>query len=92
MSWTGLVRIAVIRALHLELGCGVREAVALSDSLLRSGSGSVALGRVSVAFDREALERDLRQGLGDALESAPRPRRGRPARRRSGVASAEPAG
>jgi hypothetical protein len=29
VSWAGLVRIALIRELHLALGCGVREAVAL---------------------------------------------------------------
>ena len=82
VSWAGVVRIALIRALHLELGCGIREAVILSDTLLRSGTDSVSLGqRLVLGFDRQALELDVRQRLGEALESAPRPRRGRPARR-----------
>jgi len=82
VSWAGVVRIALIRALHLELGCGVREAVMLSSTLLRNADNNVALGqRLVVGFDREGLERDIRQRLGEALESAPRPRRGRPARR-----------
>jgi hypothetical protein len=82
VSWAGLVRIALIRELHLTLGCGVREAVALSDLLLRAPAGHVRLGRWStLGFDRRMLEEDLQRRLAEALESAPRPRRGRPARR-----------
>ena len=82
MSWAGVVRIALIRALHLELGCGIREAVMLSGTLLRDASNTATLGaRLVLGFDREGLEQDVRQRLGEALESAPRPRRGRPARR-----------
>ena len=82
VSWAGVVRIALIRAIHLELGSGVREAVALSDALLLSESGVVTRGRwLMVGFDRPALERDIRQRLAEALESAPTPRRGRPTRR-----------
>ena len=81
-SWTGVVRIAVIRALHLELGCSVHEAVALSDALLQAPNGTVMLGgRLTLAVDRAALERELQARLADVLESAPRPRRGRPAGR-----------
>jgi hypothetical protein len=77
-----VVRIALIRALHLELGCGLREAVELSDRLLRASNGTVSLGeRLTLAVDREALERDVQRRLTEALESAPRPRRGRPVRR-----------
>ena len=82
VSWAGLVRIALIRELHVALGCGVREAVALSDALLQSPAGSLEVGRwSSLAFDRRVLEQDLQQRLAEALESAPRPRRGRPTRR-----------
>ena len=82
ISWAGLVRIALIREFHVALGCGVRDAVALSDALLQSATGNLKVGRWStVAFDRRALEQDLHQRLAEALESAPRPRRGRPARR-----------
>ena len=82
ISWTGLVRIALIRELHLGVGCGVREAVALSGRLLGAASGQVMVGRWStLGVERRALEEDLQRRLAEALESAPRPRRGRPARR-----------
>jgi hypothetical protein len=82
VSWAGLVRIALIRELHLELGCGVRDAVALADRLLHAPDHTVAVGRWStLGFDRRALESDLARRLAEALETAPRPRRGRPARR-----------
>lgn len=84
VSWAGLVRIAVIRALHVGLGCGVREAVALADVALESRDGEVSLGPwLTLAVDRAAIERELHRRLADALESAPRPRRGRPPGRRS---------
>ena len=82
VSWAGLVRIALVRELHVALGCGVREAVALSDALLQSPAGNLKVGRWSaIAVDRHALEQDLQRRLAEALESAPRPRRGRPVRR-----------
>ena len=81
VSWAGLVRIALVRELHVALGCGVREAVALADALLRSPEGNLKVGSWStLAFNRVVLEQDLQRRLGEALESAPRPRRGRPAR------------
>ena len=82
ISWAGLVRIALVRELHVALGCGVREAVALSDALLLASPGNLKVGRWStLAFDRRVLEQDLQRRLAEALESAPRPRRGRPVRR-----------
>lgn len=82
VSWAGLVRIALIRELHVGLGCGVREAVALSGALLQSPSSSVSTGSwLTLGVDREELERDLHRRLSEVLESAPRPRRGRPPRR-----------
>ena len=82
VSWAGLVRIALIRELHVALGCGVREAVALSDHLLRAPTGQMMVGRWStLGFERRALEEALQRRLVEALESAPRPRRGRPVRR-----------
>jgi hypothetical protein len=81
---------ALIRELHMALGCGVREAVALAERLLGAEGGVVMAGRWStVGFDRRALEDDLQRRLAEALESAPRPRRGRPARR---IAAAQGAG
>jgi len=82
VSWAGVVRIALIRVLHLQMGCGLREAVALSASLLRDSERAVTLNDwLTLAVDRDVLERDVQRRLAEALESAPRPRRGRPARR-----------
>lgn len=82
VSWAGVMRIALIRVLHVQLGCGVREAVAVSSTMLSAPDGRITLGEhLMVTFDREALERDVQRRLADALESAPRPRRGRPVRR-----------
>ena len=82
VSWAGLVRISLIRELHLALGCGVREAVALSERLLHAPDGIATVGQlVTLGFDRRALEDHLQRRLTEALESAPRPRRGRPAGR-----------
>ena len=79
VSWQALVRIAIIRELHQMLGCGVREAVALAARFLELPAGDpLRLGALSIALDRGALERQLHARLRDALESAPRPRRGRP--------------
>ena len=85
VSWAGLVRIALIRELHQTLGCGVREAVALAAGIAGSPTSSVALGRwTTLSIDRAALERELQRRLVEVLESAPRPRRGRPPRRAAG--------
>ena len=81
VSWSALVRIAMIRAMNEHLGCGVRESVALSKRLM-DGEGRVDVAPfLGVHFDRRALEASLQARLADALESAPRPRRGRPSRR-----------
>lgn len=82
VSWAGVLRIALIRTLHLHVGCGIREAVSLSGGLLHSSDGTLAVGeRLTITIDRDALERDVQRRLADAIESAPRPRRGRPIRR-----------
>jgi len=91
ISWVGLVRIALIRELHLALGCGVREAVALSDVMLRAPDGVFAPGHfLTLGFDRRVLEETLHRRLAETLESAPRPRRGRPARRSKSAAGEQP--
>jgi hypothetical protein len=97
ISWHALVRLAVIRELHVRLGCAVRDAVALSGHLLDHAHGSsLPAGVLAISLDRNSLERDLHSRLRDALESAPRPRRGRPPAngrrggRMAGPVSAEP--
>ena len=79
---SALVRLALTRELHLELGMGVRDALALAGDLLSSSEGAVSRGgHLRVTCDRRALEQSVDARLRDALESAPAPRRGRPARR-----------
>jgi hypothetical protein len=79
VAWSAVVQIALIRELHIQVGCGVREAVALSAELLAAPEGTLAVGdRLTLGFERDGFERALHARLADALESAPRPRRGRP--------------
>jgi hypothetical protein len=89
LSHSALLRLALVRELHVELRLGVRDALELAAELLDTRDASVhARGHLRVAFDRSALERDLAARLGDALESAPIPRRGRPPRRAPRAGSA----
>jgi len=82
ISWPALVHIALIRELHIRMGCSVRDAVSFAAAILAAPNSLMTAGpHLTLAFDRERFERDLRQQLADALESAPRPRRGRPRKR-----------
>jgi hypothetical protein len=82
ISWPALVHIALIRELHIRIGCSVRDAVSFAAAILAATNSLMTAGpHLTLAFDRERFERDLRQQLADALESAPRPRRGRPRKR-----------
>jgi hypothetical protein len=81
ISWNALVRIGLIRALNQDLGCGVRDAVALASALIGGSEPLEGSPFLALSFDRAALEAGLRHRLREALESAPRPRRGRPIRR-----------
>ena len=82
IAWPALVHIALIRELHTELGCGVRYAVRLAADLLLAPTGTISVSeRLTLRIERESFERELHRRLADALESAPRPRRGRPPRR-----------
>jgi hypothetical protein len=79
ISWSALVRIALVRALHIRLGCAIHQSVSLAAELLASSDGSTSPdGGITLAFDRQAFERVLQSRLAEALEVAPRPRRGRP--------------
>jgi hypothetical protein len=76
---SALLRLALARELHTELGVGVRDALTLAAELLAVGDAAVSRGgHLRVTFDRPALERMVSDRLRDALESAPTPRRGRP--------------
>lgn len=79
---SALLRLALARELHVELGVGVRDALALATELLAAGDAAVSRGgHLRVTFDRLALERAVSERLRDVLESAPTPRRGRPPQR-----------
>jgi hypothetical protein len=80
---SALIRLALVRQLHTELGMSVRDALAMADWLLRPDSDGVhQRGHLRVTIDRAALERALDERLRDTLESAPAPPRGRPPRGR----------
>lgn len=76
---SALLHLALTRALHLELGIGVRDALALAAELFAADDGTVSRGgHLRVTCDLSALERSVSARLREALESAPAPRRGRP--------------
>ena len=82
ISWPALVHVALVRELHTRVGCSVRDAVSFAAALLANPDGQLVLGpRLTLGFDRARFEQDLHRRLAEALESAPRPRRGRPRRR-----------
>lgn len=82
VSHPALMRLSVIRQLHIELGIGVRDAVRFSEKLLDSGQARVLeVGQLRLVVDAGALRRNLDLRLSLALESAPTPRRGRPPRK-----------
>lgn len=90
IPYQALVRLALVRELHLALGTSVREAVLLAATLLDPASGGVHVrGPLRVTFDRLALEQTLNERLREALESAPISTRGRRPQR-SGRPDGEP--
>ena len=79
VTWHALVQIALVRELHVRLGCAVRDAVSFASAILASTTSAIEAGsHLTVALDRMHFEQDLHRRLADALETAPRPRRGRP--------------
>lgn len=79
-----LIRLAVIRELHTELGISVADAVAFASRLLDSGHSPVlSAGQLTLTIDLAALRRTVDARLAAAMESAPSRRRGRPPRRPS---------
>lgn len=84
ISHAGVVRLAIIRELHVTLGMSVRDAISLAGALLDDPASTVLPGgHVRVILDRQALEHSVDARLREALESAPSPRRGRPPTRKS---------
>ena len=78
-----LLHLALTRELHARWGLSVREALPLARQLLSlDGHSGVQRGSVRLVVDRTLFDRTVERRLRDALESAPTPRRGPPARRR----------
>jgi hypothetical protein len=75
-----LVRIAIVRQLHVRLGVSVADAVRIAEQLLFDFRpiGVHTSGQLTLTLDLAELERQLDIRLADALESAPSIRRGRP--------------
>lgn len=82
IPYSALVRLAVVRELHVELGIGVANALAFAEHLLDSGQPAVlAAGHVTVTIDLTAVRRTVDERLATALESSPLRQRGRPPRK-----------
>jgi hypothetical protein len=74
-----LLRIALIRQLHVSLGVSVAGGVRIAAHLLESGSPQVyTSGQLTLIVDLTKLQLELDEKLAAVLESAPTPRRGRP--------------
>jgi hypothetical protein len=81
IPYQGIIRLAIIRELHTQLGIGVANAVLFASRLLDPGQAVVlGAGQVSLSVDLVALRAAVDKRLATALESAPSPRRGRPPR------------
>jgi hypothetical protein len=79
IPYQGLLRLVIIRELHVELGIGVATAVQFAGRLLDSGQDAVLhAGQVRVSIDLISMRNALDQRLALALESTPSRRRGRP--------------
>ena len=82
IGYPALIRMALIRQLHIRLGMGVADGVRIAADLLDSASAGVyQSGQLTLTIDVKELERSVDQRLIEVLESAPSPRRGRPPRR-----------
>jgi hypothetical protein len=79
IPYQGILRLAIIRELHTELGIGVATAVHFASILLDSGQDAVLhTGQIRVSIDLTSLRKALDQRLALALESTPSRPRGRP--------------
>ena len=79
IPYQALIRLAIIRQLHTELGVGVADAIHFAGRLLDSGQIAVlAAGHLRLSVDLVALRTAVDERLAAALESSPSRRRGRP--------------
>lgn len=81
ISFQALLLLAVVRELHLQLGCSVARAFEIGRDLTDGARpGELHFGDVTVSVDVAHLRRTIESRLAEALESAPTPRRGRASR------------
>lgn len=80
LSQDALSTIAIVWMLTEELGLPVTRAVEIAERLTTSGDARLTFGEGSVllAIDRAAVGRQVADRMAEAIESAPRRRRGRP--------------
>lgn len=85
-----LLKLSATLALHREFGVPLTAAAAVIERLTDIGQtpSALALGAVQVSIDFPALERSLDAQLAEALEIAPRIRRGRPPRNAARISGA----
>jgi hypothetical protein len=77
--YSSVVRVAVIRLLHTQLGMSVTDAVRMATSILDSDAAGVhETAQLRLTVDLPALEHAVNVRLSEALESIATPRRGRP--------------
>jgi hypothetical protein len=82
ISHPALIRIALIRQLHLSLGVSIADGLRIAGHLLDSEApGVYESGQLTLIVDLKQLEHDLNEKLANVLESGPPPRRGRPPKR-----------
>ena len=83
LSSDGVVRVALIRRLVLDLGLATADAVIVAGQLLGSAEGTVERSPgLELRLDRPRLEREIERAISDAVETVVPARRGRPPGRR----------
>jgi hypothetical protein len=81
ITFPALLTLAVARELVNSLQLSLANALTIAGDCTRaSDEKDIRLGNITLRIDLQAVRRDLQQKLGDALESAPSPTRGRPRR------------
>ena len=79
LTHSAVIRLAIVRQLHTELGIGVGDAIRLTAALLDSNpAGMLASAHLTLSVNRLLVEHSVNSRLADALESSPNRRRGRP--------------
>ena len=79
ITHAAIVRLAIVRQLHMLLGIGTGDALRLTAELRRSGPvGVFESGHLKLSVNWADVERTVNARLADALESHPIRRRGRP--------------